>query len=77
MFSKVLIFVYFSNGDLDPWSSGGVLESPNLSIIPLLIRDGAHHLDLRAANALDTPEVQVARTQEKNIIKMWLGDTRI
>ena len=49
--------------------------SPSLSIIPILIRDGAHHLDLRASNPQDTPEVKDARIQEKNIMKMWLGQS--
>ena len=68
-------WIFFSNGDLDPWSSGGVPVSPSLSIIPILIRDGAHHLDLRASNPQDTPEVKDARIQEKNIMKMWLGQS--
>ncbi|WAQ98686.1 PCP-like protein [Mya arenaria] len=65
--------IIFSNGLLDPWSSGGVLESPGASLVPIIIKDGAHHLDLRASNPLDPPTVVAARTQEKNIIKMWLG----
>ncbi|KAH3842718.1 hypothetical protein DPMN_116222 [Dreissena polymorpha] len=65
--------IIFSNGLLDPWSSGGVLESPALTLIPIVIPDGAHHLDLRASNPLDTAAVVAARIQEKNLIKMWLG----
>jgi len=42
--------IAFSNGLLDPWSSGGVLSpheaGPNNHIF--IINKGAHHLDLRA-----------------------------
>lgn len=64
--------IIFSNGLLDPWSSGGVIHSPSLSLVPVIIPDGAHHLDLRGANPLDPPTVINARKQEKNLIKRWL-----
>lgn len=67
---------YFSNGNLDPWSSGGVTESSSSSIVPLLIEFGAHHLDLRAANPLDPQSVLTARQTEKNLLKMWLGQVQ-
>ena len=42
--------IIFSNGLLDPWSSGGVIDQkeagPNNYVF--LIPHGAHHLDLRA-----------------------------
>ena len=42
--------IAFSNGLLDPWSSGGVLSAdeagPRNNIF--IINKGAHHLDLRA-----------------------------
>ncbi|XP_060576858.1 lysosomal Pro-X carboxypeptidase-like [Ruditapes philippinarum] len=68
--------IIFSNGALDPWSSGGVTTSPSSSIVPLLIESGAHHLDLRAANPLDPPSVLDARQSEKNLLKMWLGQVQ-
>jgi hypothetical protein len=71
-----MILCHFSNGALDPWSSGGVTTSPSSSIVPLLIESGAHHLDLRAANPLDPPSVLDARQSEKNLLKMWLGQVQ-
>ncbi|XP_046550785.1 lysosomal Pro-X carboxypeptidase-like [Haliotis rubra] len=65
--------IIFSNGLLDPWSSGGVLNSVSDTLIAIQIPDGAHHLDLRAANKEDTAYVKAARTQEKNIIRFWIS----
>ncbi|KAK6173591.1 hypothetical protein SNE40_017012 [Patella caerulea] len=64
--------IIFSNGQFDPWSSGGVLESLSDSLIAIHIKQGAHHLDLRAANKMDTDAVKAARIQEKKIISQWL-----
>lgn len=61
-----------SNGDLDPWSAGGVLESPSPSLMSIVIKDAAHHLDLRASNAGDTADVVAARRLEKAAVKRWL-----
>ncbi|XP_041357305.1 lysosomal Pro-X carboxypeptidase-like [Gigantopelta aegis] len=64
--------IIFSNGLYDPWSSGGVMQSLTNTMISIQIPYGAHHLDLRFANAHDTSSVRAARTQEKNIIRLWL-----
>jgi len=37
-----------------------------------MIKDGAHHLDLRSSNANDTPAVTAARKREKAVVKRWL-----
>ena len=64
----------FSNGDLDPWHYGGVLHDIKgaPSIHPILIKGGAHHLDLRASNIHDPDSVRDARLKEYLIIKSWL-----
>ncbi|XP_076447084.1 lysosomal Pro-X carboxypeptidase-like isoform X2 [Babylonia areolata] len=64
--------IIFSNGMLDPWSGGGVLESLSPSLIAINIPRAAQHLDLRAQHPADPPEVQAARQREKNIMKNWL-----
>ncbi|XP_065185712.1 lysosomal Pro-X carboxypeptidase-like [Sycon ciliatum] len=65
--------IIFSNGKLDPWSSGGVLETTNPEISVILIAEGAHHLDLRRSNPRDPASVIQARAQEKAIIARWVG----
>jgi hypothetical protein len=45
--------IIFSNGDLDPWRAGGVVEYVNLELPTYVIKGGAHHLDLRLPNEAD------------------------
>lgn len=66
---------FFSNGNLDPWSGGGVtseIEGAD-TLHVLYITDSAHHYDLRGGNPDDTQYILDARTSEINIIKGWLG----
>ncbi|XP_077984303.1 lysosomal Pro-X carboxypeptidase-like [Glandiceps talaboti] len=64
--------IVFSNGNLDPWSAGGVLESLSESLVAIVIKDGAHHLDLRASDKDDPQSVLDARKQEKEHIQSWI-----
>jgi len=66
--------IVFANGEYDPWRGGGVLTSPNPSLVALDIPGAAHHLDLMFSNPADTPEVLAARAaQEANIAK-WVQE---
>lgn len=62
----------FSNGLLDPWSSGGVISSVSKSAIAVVIPEAAHHLDLRASNPLDPTSVTVARQYYRQVIWDWI-----
>ncbi|XP_022664564.1 lysosomal Pro-X carboxypeptidase-like [Varroa destructor] len=64
--------IIFSNGDIDPWSAGGVLKQLNPTLPTIIIKGGAHHYDLRAANPEDTSYVITARNVEKEYIKQWI-----
>lgn len=64
--------IIFSNGLLDPWSGGGVLRTRNGNVQIIIIPDGAHHLDLRAANKDDPLSVKSARRTELKWIEKWL-----
>jgi dipeptidyl-peptidase II len=67
--------IIFSNGELDPWSTGGIKSSvPSRDIHAIWIPLAAHHLDLRASNAADPPAVTKARVQEADIIQKWLHE---
>ena len=59
---------------MDPWSGYGVLKSPAPAITTVFIEDGAHHLDLRAANKLDPQSVIDARNVHKQQIRKWMNE---
>lgn len=65
--------ILFSNGNLDPWSGGGVTESLSDTLIAINIENSAHHLDLRFPNPADPPSVVQARAQEATILRNWLN----
>lgn len=64
--------IVFSNGDLDPWSSGGVTTSVSDSVVAVMIENGAHHLDLRFSNPADPQSVKDARRIEVEHIAKWV-----
>ena len=71
---SLFLSLLLSNGELDPWSGCGVLEDVSDSLIAVIIKDGAHHLDLRASNDKDTDSVKAARETHKESIAKWLMD---
>lgn len=64
--------IVFSNGLLDPWSAGGVLNNISQSAVAIIIPEGAHHLDLRSQNSADPESVRVAREFHISNIKKWI-----
>lgn len=66
--------IIFSNGELDPWHAGGVVEDVMENNVVLMIPKSAHHLDLRTPNAADPPSVTQARDIETMHIKQWIED---
>lgn len=66
--------VIFSNGLLDPWSGGGVLQNISESVIALVTEEGAHHIDLRASTGNDPSWLLEQRESEIKLIKSWIGD---
>jgi len=71
--------IVFSNGLLDPWSSGGVLKSSDSpgGVVAIIIPDGAHHLDLRGSNPADPVDVIQARKHERAFIKKWIENSKM
>ena len=70
--------VVFSNGALDPWSSGGVSYNSTTEgeVRSLLISQGAHHLDLMFSNPQDPQCVKDARKMEVDQINAWVKAAR-
>ena len=72
---KDYTYIFFSNGNLDPWSSGGILYDIDKTYLPSAIVDkGAHHYDLRAPNAADTQSVKDVRAKEATFVQKILTD---
>lgn len=63
-----------SNGDLDPWSGGGVTKDITDTLVAINIPNGAHHLDLRASTAFDPSTVLISRLLEVKHMKKWIAD---
>ena len=71
--------VFFSNGDLDPWSSGGITwvnSSAPIDSVSFMIHNGAHHLDLMFAHPDDPPSVREARNLEREYMRRWIASWR-
>jgi lysosomal Pro-X carboxypeptidase len=64
--------IIFTNGNLDPWSSGGINSTITSSLPSILITGGAHHLDLRSANKDDPESVIKARQEIVTLIQQWI-----
>jgi len=64
--------IVWSNGRLDPWSSGGVRKDVSQTVA-VFIQDGAHHLDLRSPNIADPQSVIQARATEESYIRQWIN----
>ncbi|XP_074370677.1 uncharacterized protein LOC141711877 [Apium graveolens] len=65
--------IIFFNGLRDPWSGGGVLEDISKSIIAIVAKEGAHHVDLRYATREDPEWLKDIRSREIRIITQWLS----
>lgn len=68
-------YIHFpsSNGLLDPWHGGGVLQDVSDTLVAVIIPDGAHHLDLRASQTGDPKSVIQARLTEIGHIMKWIN----
>ncbi|CEM20841.1 unnamed protein product [Vitrella brassicaformis CCMP3155] len=68
--------ILWTNGDLDPWTGGGVTpetaRSESLDNPTYLISGAAHHLDLRGSTTEDPQSVIDARAKIASILHKWL-----
>lgn len=65
--------IIFFNGLRDPWSGGGVLKNISESIIAIVAKEGAHHVDLRFSSKEDPQWLKDVRKQEVKIIEEWIS----
>jgi lysosomal Pro-X carboxypeptidase len=72
--SLFFLLLLFTQGLLDPWSSGGVTRNLSNSLIAVILPLGAHHLDLMWPDPNDPPDCVAARDVEKAAIKGWIAD---
>ncbi|XP_045511478.1 lysosomal Pro-X carboxypeptidase [Colias croceus] len=68
--------IVFSNGLLDPWAGGGILNSISKSVTAVVIIDAAHHLDLMPSTPQDPQSVIAARNIHKQNIDKWIREFR-
>lgn len=68
--------IIFSNGLMDPWSSGGVLRNLSSSAVAVIIPESAHHLDLRSSDVNDPYSVVLARKYHRFFIRKWIEEYR-
>jgi hypothetical protein len=66
--------IVFSNGDLDPWSSGGVRTNLSSSVLSFTVKDGAHHLDLMWSNPSDGQSVRDVRNAQLSQVRRWVAE---
>ncbi|KUF93383.1 Secreted protein [Phytophthora nicotianae] len=66
--------IIFSNGNFDPWSGLGVLESLSPSVVAVPVPGGAHHLDLFFTHPLDPSAVTEARKTELKFVRQWIDE---
>lgn len=71
--------IIFSNGSLDPWHAGGVLDKTafdydKTGVKIIWIDNSAHHFDLRGDNHDDPKSVSDARAEEISAIERYIKE---
>ena len=52
------------------------METISDSLVAVVIPNGAHHLDLRAATPQDPPELRKVRQMEQSYLSKWIKEFR-
>ncbi|KDP32128.1 hypothetical protein JCGZ_12589 [Jatropha curcas] len=65
--------IIFSNGLLDPWSGGSVLQNLSETVVALVTKEGAHHIDLRSSTPEDPDWLVEQRATEIKLIEGWIN----
>jgi len=73
---KSMSNIVFSNGNMDPWAPGGVVDyDKSDSLVSVMIEGAGHHLDLMFSNSADPQSVIDARTVEIENIEKWIAQS--
>jgi len=68
--------IIFTNGNYDPWTAAGVVQSrPQRGIHAIVIANGAHHTDLMFPTERDPQELSQVREKEADIIGEWVSSS--
>ncbi|KAG6427603.1 hypothetical protein SASPL_111849 [Salvia splendens] len=65
--------IIFFNGLRDPWSGGGVLKDISKTLVAIVAKKGAHHVDLRFSTNEDPKWLKEVRKREVHIISKWIS----
>jgi lysosomal Pro-X carboxypeptidase len=63
----------FTNGELDPWKGGGVLENVSASVLSFVIPSVGHHVDLFFSHADDTAPLRAVRAAQIDAARSWIA----
>jgi lysosomal Pro-X carboxypeptidase len=66
--------IVLSNGNYDPWSGTGILDTISDSVVAIKVEGGAHHLDLFFSHKLDPFSLKQVRQQEKEHMWKWVHE---
>eukprot|EP00929_Paragymnodinium_shiwhaense_P115183 TRINITY_DN83875_c0_g1_i1.p1 TRINITY_DN83875_c0_g1~~TRINITY_DN83875_c0_g1_i1.p1 ORF type:complete len:460 (-),score=40.67 TRINITY_DN83875_c0_g1_i1:32-1411(-) len=66
--------IVFTNGLLDPWRGGGILNNLSDTLVAIHIPRAAHIYDLAGSHANDTTDVLEARQQVVSLLRTWLEE---
>lgn len=65
--------IFFTDGDLDPWYAYGLKKAPNKDTKYVVIKGGAHHVDLQFTRPGEPRSFKNARDAAKKAIRRWIS----
>jgi hypothetical protein len=68
--------VLFINGDVDPWSALGLLNSTDDELPAVVVPGASHHAWTHSKQATDSKEIEDARAMIYSTVIEWLFDER-
>jgi len=66
--------ILFPNGDVDPWSGLGVVDSPAPGEPTMMVRGASHHAWTHPADEISQPTVAAAKKHIQEQVMAWLAE---